>query len=79
LRRHTAGFCSAVDIRKSFASGLTPLFVLFDAVTKGSKHVARTDPPTMRIISDKRFRAPYQRSVEVVTILGWSTWLAREI
>ena len=58
------------------------LFVLFDGlglVAKRLEHVASSDSPTVRILSDNPLYAPYERAAEEVNIVGRVRWLAREI
>lgn len=58
------------------------LFVLFDGlglVAKRLEHIAGSDPPTLRILSDNALYAPYERSAEEVSIVGRIRWLARGI
>ena len=58
------------------------LFVLFDGlglVAKRLEHVANSEPPTVRVISDNPLYAPYERSAEEVNIVGRIRWFAREI
>jgi hypothetical protein len=40
------------------------------------EHVANSDPPTVRIISDSPIYAPYERSAEEVNIVGRIRWFA---
>ncbi len=58
------------------------IFVLFDGlglVAKRLEHVANSDPPMVRIISDNPIYAPYERTAEEITIIGRIRWFAREM
>ena len=58
------------------------IFVLDDGmglVAKRLEHIANSDPPAVRVISDNRFYSPYERSAEEIHIVGRIRWFAREI
>jgi phage repressor protein C with HTH and peptisase S24 domain len=58
------------------------IFVLHDGmglVAKRLEHVANSDPPRLRIISDNPFYKPYEVSSEEVNIVGRIRWFAREM
>lgn len=58
------------------------LFVLFDGlglVAKRLEHVASSDRPMVRILSDNALYPPYERSSEEVNIVGRIRWFAREV
>lgn len=58
------------------------IFVLDDGmglVAKRLEHIANSDPPAVRIISDNRLYSPYERSAEEIHIVGRIRWFAREI
>ena len=48
-------------------------------MAKRLEHVANSEPPLVRIISDNKVYAPYERSADEVTIIGRIRWFAREI
>ena len=80
-------FCSCENNYKStkaVRTAPTPpgIFVLLDElglVAKRLEHVANSEPPLVRIISDNPIYAPYERSADEVTIIGRIRWFAREI
>ena len=58
------------------------IFVLDDGmglVAKRLEHIANSDPPAVRIISDNTLYSPYERSAEEIHIVGRIRWFAREI
>jgi phage repressor protein C with HTH and peptisase S24 domain len=58
------------------------IFVLHDGmglVAKRLEHVANSDPPRLRIISDNPFYKPYEVSGEEINIIGRIRWFAREM
>ena len=63
--------------------GDTPgIFVLDDGmglVAKRLEHIANSDPPAVRVISDNGFYSPYERTADEIHIVGRIRWFAREI
>lgn len=58
------------------------IFVLDDGiglVAKRLEHIANSDPPAVRVISDNSFYSPYERTAEEIHIVGRICWFAREI
>ena len=58
------------------------IFVLDDGVglvARRLEHIPMSDPPAIRIISDNRHYAPYERTADEIDILGRIRWFAREI
>jgi phage repressor protein C with HTH and peptisase S24 domain len=58
------------------------IFVLHDGmglVAKRLEHVANSDHPRLRIISDNPFYKPYEVSGEEVNMIGRIRWFAREM
>jgi SOS-response transcriptional repressor LexA len=48
-------------------------------VAKRLEHVANSDPPRLRIISENPSYKPYEVSSEEVNIIGRMRWFAREM
>jgi len=58
------------------------IFVLDDGmglVAKRLEHIANSDPPAVRVISDNGFYSPYERTADEIHIVGRIRWFAREI
>lgn len=59
---------------KNVGGGRASLFfVLFECL----EHVANSEPPLVRLISDNRVYAPYGRLADEVTIIGRIRWFAK--
>jgi phage repressor protein C with HTH and peptisase S24 domain len=58
------------------------IFVLDDGiglVAKRLDHIANSDPPAVRVISDNRHYPEYERTAEEIHIVGRIRWFAREL
>ncbi|RBO54189.1 transcriptional regulator [Rhodovulum sp. BSW8] len=58
------------------------IFVLDDGmglVAKRLEHIANSDPPTVRVISDNKHYPEYERTADEIHIVGRIRWFAREI
>lgn len=73
----------AVLVDMSRAAPVPPgIFVLDDGmglVAKRLEHIANSDPPAVRIISDNKHYPEYERTADEIRILGRIRWFAREI
>jgi phage repressor protein C with HTH and peptisase S24 domain len=58
------------------------IFVLDDGmglVAKRLEHIANSDPPAVRVISDNKHYPEYERTADEIHIVGRIRWFAREI
>ena len=58
------------------------IFVLDDGmglVAKRLEHIANSDPPKVRVISDNKHYPEYERTADEIHIVGRIRWFAREI
>ncbi|MFM9860636.1 LexA family transcriptional regulator [Pseudoxanthobacter sp. M-2] len=58
------------------------IFVLDDGiglVAKRLEHIANSDPPAIRVISDNKHYPEYERTADEIHIVGRIRWFAREI
>lgn len=58
------------------------IFVLYDGmglVAKRLEHIANSEPPRVRIISDNSFYSPYECTCDEINIVGRIRWFAREV
>ena len=73
----------AVLVDMSRAAPVPPgIFVLVDGmglVAKRLEHIANSDPPAVRIISDNKHYPEYERTADEIRIIGRIRWFAREI
>jgi phage repressor protein C with HTH and peptisase S24 domain len=73
----------AVLVDMSRATPVPPgIFVLDDGmglVAKRLEHIANSDPPAIRIISDNKHYPEYERTADEIRIIGRIRWFSREI
>ena len=58
------------------------IFVLDDGmglVAKRLEHIANSDPPAVRVISDNKHYPEYERTADEIHVVGRIRWFAREI
>jgi phage repressor protein C with HTH and peptisase S24 domain len=58
------------------------IFVLDDGmglVAKRLEHIANSEPPAVRVISDNKHYPEYERTADEIHIVGRIRWFAREI
>ena len=53
--------------------------ILMGLVAKRLEHIANSDPPAVRVISDNKHYPEYERTADEIHIVGRIRWFAREI
>jgi len=48
-------------------------------VAKRLEHIANSDPPAVRVISDNKHYPEYERTADEIHIVGRIRWFAREL